>query len=1522
VRIDGNPVVAILDSGSELNILNSAFRSDWTPDTSWSGQDMDVITANGQQRVRAVFTSRLVLQIPVGDKTPTAWTGELTVLHMPHVRAHVILGAPFLVDTRAKVDFQKEAVTLITRAGDTVNLPWATEDVRLSRAHLLLTAGQAAAFGECDPEAAVTWRRDDDLQEDCKGRGQHCQCAFHSDRRLLKKQRAAVFLVVVTERQRTAADDRAEAEELEFIKAGLLEAGFMAAGGVEEQPQTEDGEARGASFIARKRPATEPLASTPGTKRFRATFPGPTGVGATAESGATAVDGAASRTAASEPAGAGRKRSAGDLPADMPEPKRGRTDWAQTFSGAPGEEVAAAPSMSGGRSGPTENWAREPGDANGMSLNDMAVAFQRMVRLPATERDRRRELLQVLFRHHRSFVNRLPALAPRRAGFDTTINFLPTARTIRAAKYRMSMEEQAVMRLKVEELVEKGYWTPGMTPYSVTAMVVLKPGKRGDQLSHWRLVEDYRLVNACVSLPANTMPSMDEIFAQLATARFISTFDLQSGYDQLRQSADFRDKVGILADGQIFKSEVTSQGYLGSATTFQNMMNGVIRGHLETSDGFGGDLRDFLTAYLDDVFAFSSDFTTHLQHLDRALQRLADNQLFINIDKARIGAGEAVVLGFTVGRGRKLILPDRLAGIRDTPPPATRDAMRRWLGVVNFLRSFIPGFPALTAHQRQVLARTHGEFGLTDQARAEFERLKQQILDSPGLRLPDRTKPFFLTTDGAGSSGIGAALWQRDEDGRLAPVAFFSRAFEHKSRSSQFSSNEVETFAALEAMRAFRVYLQSSSAPFILLTDATFLEHLFSTDTLTARLQRLIDGFSDFKFRVFHFPGASNFVADFLSRQYEEPARDGGAGVDAREASVLVTTRAAARREARETADTEPTPSARSSERVSGTSETQAAGGLTAEADRQSQSAVEQAVRAEEAYPRVAEHLAALLPGEYQSDSFFRSVWRHTEPGAAEHHHHHARRFLRKDGLLYLRSEPPRLCLPMGMVRQRLVRVMHAGPEANHAGARTVLAKLATSFFWPRMLETLMEAQLACMTCQVNKPARRQLHGWYQPFLTTGQCFLDICIDLATALPATPVSPGSLLHHDAALIIVDRFSHAVFIEPCSQHVTGPEIVEALDRRVYLAHGAFRSVTADGDVRFTSGFELALQQRGAKLRQSSKDHPQSNGLAEKSVGLAVAFLRNFVWVNQRNWPALLPQAELALANRYIHHLGCTPYFLLHGHEFRARSTTLFRREPPAEVALTRGAVFEHASHLEELRAAALDRLLDVQEKLAERLNAGASAFEVGDWVLVQSGIVGDPASRVQDCRKMGHRWSGPFQVVAVRGGNAYELRLHAQTRAHNVVNIEHLKRYEGPEPTGPGPLPGVGQGDMFLVEDVVGHRQFRGTYQFLVKWVGWLAPRDDTWLPPSALVSRDFRCTIFEEYVRLNNLPPELLRFPGNDTVKFVGEVASTSTTGLPLQCLWTSGGGRVSDSQGRMGRLLSFLEWKLEMAGGMGAKRI
>lgn len=70
-----------------------------------------------------------------------------------------------------------------------------------------------------------------------------------------------------------------------------------------------------------------------------------------------------------------------------------------------------------------------------------------------------------------------------------------------------------------------------------------------------------------------------------------------------------------------------------------------------------------------------------------------------------------------------------------------------------------------------------GGFLWTPDSEVAFQNLKQAMVSSPVLALPDFTKPFIVETD-ASSKGLGAVLLQ---DSR--PIAFLSKALNPKQQS-------------------------------------------------------------------------------------------------------------------------------------------------------------------------------------------------------------------------------------------------------------------------------------------------------------------------------------------------------------------------------------------------------------------------------------------------------------------------------------------------------------------------------------------------------------------------------------------------------------------------------------------------------------------------------------------------------------------------------------------------------------------
>jgi hypothetical protein len=79
----------------------------------------------------------------------------------------------------------------------------------------------------------------------------------------------------------------------------------------------------------------------------------------------------------------------------------------------------------------------------------------------------------------------------------------------------------------VNELLEQGVVKPSKSPYASPAFLV--PNSRGD----YRLVVDYRKVNAKIKFNCYPLPTIDQAFEQFAGAQFFSVLDLKSAYFQI-----------------------------------------------------------------------------------------------------------------------------------------------------------------------------------------------------------------------------------------------------------------------------------------------------------------------------------------------------------------------------------------------------------------------------------------------------------------------------------------------------------------------------------------------------------------------------------------------------------------------------------------------------------------------------------------------------------------------------------------------------------------------------------------------------------------------------------------------------------------------------------------------------------------------------------------------------------------------------------------------------------------------------
>ena len=108
------------------------------------------------------------------------------------------------------------------------------------------------------------------------------------------------------------------------------------------------------------------------------------------------------------------------------------------------------------------------------------------------------------------------------------------------------------------------------------------------------------------------------------------------------------------------------------------------------------------------------------------------------------------------------------------------------------------------AHPLHYLTRKDVPFHWDTECQATFDDLKSRLVSAPVLAYPEFSKDFVLETD-ASYVGLGAVLSQLQDDGKLHPLSYASRALTAPEKN--YSVTELETLAVVWAIGHYRAYL-------------------------------------------------------------------------------------------------------------------------------------------------------------------------------------------------------------------------------------------------------------------------------------------------------------------------------------------------------------------------------------------------------------------------------------------------------------------------------------------------------------------------------------------------------------------------------------------------------------------------------------------------------------------------------------------------------------------------------------------
>ena len=164
------------------------------------------------------------------------------------------------------------------------------------------------------------------------------------------------------------------------------------------------------------------------------------------------------------------------------------------------------------------------------------------------------------------FPKDLSGLPPGRE-IEFSIDLLPSSNPISKALYRMAPAELRELKAQLQELLDKGFIRPSVSPWGAPMLFVKK--KDGSM----RLYIDYRELNRATVRNKYPLPRIEDLFDQLQGAQVFSKIDLRSGYHQLKiKTADVPKTAEFL---------VMPFGLTNAPAAFMDLMNRVFKPFLD-----------------------------------------------------------------------------------------------------------------------------------------------------------------------------------------------------------------------------------------------------------------------------------------------------------------------------------------------------------------------------------------------------------------------------------------------------------------------------------------------------------------------------------------------------------------------------------------------------------------------------------------------------------------------------------------------------------------------------------------------------------------------------------------------------------------------------------------------------------------------------------------------------------------------------------------------------------------------------
>lgn len=206
--------------------------------------------------------------------------------------------------------------------------------------------------------------------------------------------------------------------------------------------------------------------------------------------------------------------------------------------------------------------------------------------------------------------------------------------------------------------------------------------------------------------------------------------------------------------------------------------------------------------FIDDTLIWAKTEQVHDDILSKVLRSFDAAEVLLNTKKCQFKKLQVTFLGHVLSAEGIRPTEDKLQAIKAFCAPKSKEEVRSFLGLANYVSKFIPGFATLSEPLRE-LTRNSAKFSWSANHEQAFQQIKLAMLNPQTLAYYDMNKPTRVIAD-ASPVGLGAVLVQyHGSEARI--VTYAAKSLSDVER--RYSQTEKEALALVWAVERFATFL-------------------------------------------------------------------------------------------------------------------------------------------------------------------------------------------------------------------------------------------------------------------------------------------------------------------------------------------------------------------------------------------------------------------------------------------------------------------------------------------------------------------------------------------------------------------------------------------------------------------------------------------------------------------------------------------------------------------------------------------